>query len=65
MSNAYRIEIPGGIYHVNTKAIDGIKAFPDFRHRQKFMDLVGEEVERSGWSCLGYTVVGIALPPDL
>ena len=58
MSNAYRIEIPGGIYHVNTKAIAGIKAFPDFRHRQKFMDLVGEEVERSGWSCLGYTVVG-------
>ena len=57
MSNTYRIEIAGGVYHVNTKAIAGIKAFPDFRHRQKFMDLVGEEIERSCWTCLGYAVV--------
>ncbi len=57
MSNTYRIEIPGGVYHVNTKAIAGIKAFPDFRHRQKFMDLVGEEIERSCWTCFGYAVV--------
>jgi putative transposase len=58
MSNSYRIEIPGGLYHVNTNAVDGVKAFPDFRHRQKFMDLVGEEIEKSRWRCLGYTVVG-------
>ena len=57
MSNTYRIEIAGGVYHVNTKAIAGIKAFPDFRHRQKFMDLVGEEIERSFWTCFGYAVV--------
>ena len=25
--------------------------------RQKFMDLVGEEIERSCWTCLGYSVV--------
>jgi putative transposase len=58
MSNAYRIEVPGGVYHVNTKAIEGLKAFPDFYHRQKFMDLAGEEIERSCWTCLGYSVVG-------
>ena len=58
MSNGYRIEIVGGIYHVNTKAVDGVKGFPDFRHRQKFMDLFSEESERSCWTCLGYAVVG-------
>lgn len=58
VSNSCRIEIAGGVYHVNTKAIDGVKAFPDFRHRQRFMDLFSEEMESSRWTCLGYAVVG-------
>jgi len=58
VSNAYRIEVLGGIYHVNAKAVDGVKAFPDFHHRQRFMDMFFEELERSSWTCLGYAVVG-------
>ena len=58
VSNSYRIEVVGAVYHVNTKAVGGVKAFPDFRHRQKFMDLFSEEVEQSCWTCLGYAVVG-------
>lgn len=58
MSNTYRIEVVGGIYHVNAKAVEGVMAFPDFRHRQRFMDMFFEELERSGWTCLGYAVVG-------
>ena len=58
MSNTYRIEVLGGIYHVNAKAVDGVMAFPDFRHRQQFMDMFFDESMRSDWTCLGYAVVG-------
>jgi REP element-mobilizing transposase RayT len=58
MSNAERIEIVDGIYHVNTRGVTGLKPFPDYRHRQKFFDLFSEECERSDWTCFGYSIVG-------
>jgi hypothetical protein len=58
VSNTYRIEVLGGIYHVNAKAVEGVMAFPDFRHRQQFMDMFFDESMRSNWTCLGYAVVG-------
>lgn len=58
MGNAPRTEILGGIYHVNTRAVTGLRPFPDYRHRQKFFDLFAEECELCGWTCLGYAIVG-------
>jgi len=58
VGNACRIEIVGAIYHVNTKAVAGVKSFPDFRHRGIFMSMVEYELVASEWECLGYAVVG-------
>ena len=58
MGNAVRIQEVGGTYHVNTRAVTGVRPFPDYRHRQKFFDWLSEECERSCWDCLGYSIVG-------
>ena len=58
VGNTIRFQEIGGIYHVNTKAVAGVKAFPDFRHRAKFMDLFAYEIEESCWDCIGYAIVG-------
>jgi len=58
MSSSWRLQEVGGVYHVNTKAVAGLKAFPDHRHRDAFMELLGRELELSEWECLGYTVLG-------
>jgi len=58
MATPPRIEIVGGIYHVNTKAVAGSKAFPDDAHRDRFFHFLRIEVEKSGWVCLGYAILG-------
>jgi putative transposase len=58
MGSPPRIEEIGGIYHVNTVAVAGLKAFPNRYHRDVFMRMFGLELELSGWECLGYTVLG-------
>jgi REP element-mobilizing transposase RayT len=46
------------VYHVNIKAVSGVRAFPDTYHRSRFLDFLAEEVAKSDWICLGYTVLG-------
>jgi hypothetical protein len=58
MGSPPRIEEVGIIYHVNTVAVDSLKAFPNYYHRDVFMKMFGLEMELSGWECLGYTVLG-------
>jgi len=58
MSNAVRLQIVGETYHVNTKAVDGVFAFPDYHHREMFLRFLRTEIEKSGWECLGYVIVG-------
>lgn len=58
MSNAYRIEIVGATYHVNTKAVAGVRAFPNYWHRHIFMKFFEYEIAKSEWECLGYAIVG-------
>lgn len=58
MTTPPRLELVGGVYHVNTKAVAGAKAFPDNRHRDRFLHFLRLEIEKSGWVCLGYTVLG-------
>ena len=52
-----RIELPGRIYHVNTKAVAGCKAFREDEDCETFLRLLRTEVERSGWSCLAYSLM--------
>lgn len=58
VGNKYRFQDIGGIYHANTKCVAGLKAFPDFRHREVFMEMFSAELEKSDWICLGYSIVG-------
>jgi REP-associated tyrosine transposase len=58
MSNRLRIQFVGATYHVNIKAVTGVRAFPDSYHRERFLELLAAEIEKSEWRCLGYTILG-------
>jgi hypothetical protein len=58
MSNRLRIQSAGDAYHVNIKAVSGVRAFPDTLHREKFLGLLAAEVSKSDWRCFGYTILG-------
>lgn len=52
-----RLEIVGAIYHVNGKAVHGMKLFADESDRALFMRLLGKEARRSGWCVLAYSLM--------
>jgi REP-associated tyrosine transposase len=52
-----RIEVVGHTYHVNGKAVDGVKLFRDDVDRQSFLDLLGGQTRRSDWCMLTYTLM--------
>jgi REP element-mobilizing transposase RayT len=58
MSNSYRLQAAGCTYHVNTKAVAGVKAFPRMWHRDVFLRMFARELELSAWECLGYAILG-------
>lgn len=56
MSNS-RIEVPGGTYHVNANALDGMLLFRDDVDRLAYLDLLIAEAERSRWTFFTYTLM--------
>jgi putative transposase len=52
-----RIEAAGLTYHVNTKGVAGASVFRDDEDRGTFLRLLRDEVERSRWSCLAYSLL--------
>jgi REP element-mobilizing transposase RayT len=58
MAYPVRIELPGGTYHVNAKAVDGCKAFRDDEDRETFLMLLAGELEKSRWTLLAYSLMG-------
>jgi putative transposase len=58
VSNRIRIQFVGAAYHVNIKAVTGVRAFPDNHHRERFLAMLAAEIEKSDWKCLGYTILG-------
>jgi REP element-mobilizing transposase RayT len=58
MTYPVRIEVPGGTYHVNAKAVDGCKAFRNDEDRIAFLRLLAHELERSKWTLLAYSLMG-------
>jgi putative transposase len=55
MSNKPRVEEPGAVYHIGANALDGLKLFRDDVDRQRFFELLAQEIERSSWTILEYT----------
>jgi putative transposase len=58
MAYPKRIDAAGEIYHVNSVGVFGCTVFRDDVDRATFLDLFEDELERSKWSCLAYTLMG-------
>ena len=52
-----RIEIVGATYHVTQHGIDDRRLFRDDADRETFLRFFGDELARSSWTCLGYTLM--------
>lgn len=52
-----RLELEGATYHVTQHGVDDRKIFRDDVDRAKFLALLQEEVERSRWPCLAYSLM--------
>jgi putative transposase len=52
-----RFEIVGAIYHVNGKAVHGIKLFADESDRALFIRLLVMQARKSGWCVLAYSLM--------
>lgn len=57
MSNSMRLEVVGGIYHVNANVLDGLTLFKDDVDREGFIGLLIDEVVRSDWIVLEYSLM--------
>jgi REP element-mobilizing transposase RayT len=57
VSTTIRLEEPGASYHVNANALDGLLLYRDEVDRLQFFDLFAEEVERSEWTILEYSLM--------
>jgi putative transposase len=58
MPRALRIEVPGGIYHINTKATHCGVVVHDNSDRARWLQLLGFVVEACSWDCLMYCLLG-------
>jgi putative transposase len=57
MAYPKRIEEAGTYHHINSVGVFGATVFRDDDDRSTFLRLLEEELERSKWSCLSYTVM--------
>ncbi len=57
MSNSFRIEAVGAYYHINANALNDMPLFRDDVDRMRFYGFLLEEVERSEWTVLEYTLM--------
>lgn len=57
VSTALRLEAAGCIYHINANGLDGLTLFRDDVDRETFFDLLADEVGRSDWIVLEYSLM--------
>lgn len=58
MARPLRIEFPGAVYHVTSRGNAGADVFLDDDDRQVFLGLLAFAVERFGWRCHAYCLMG-------
>jgi REP element-mobilizing transposase RayT len=51
----FRVEEPGGVYHINANVLEGMQLFRDDVDRGRFHDLLINQIEESEWTLLAYT----------
>jgi putative transposase len=57
VSYPLRHQVPGYTYHVWANGVDGCKPFRQDSDRESFLLMLADEIVRSGWKCLSYTVL--------
>ena len=57
MARPPRIELPGATYHVTQHGIEDRKIFRDDVDREKFLAFFKDELARSRWTCLAYSLM--------
>lgn len=58
MAQPRRVEYPGARYHIVARAVFGRSLFADDADRRRFLRRFGRIVERYGWHCLAYCLMG-------
>jgi REP element-mobilizing transposase RayT len=54
MVRPLRIEYPGALYHITARGNARQEIYQDDQDRQRFVDLLGREVDQQGW---GFTPI--------
>ena len=57
MARQPRVEYAGALHHVMSRGNDGIPIFRDDEDRQFFLDLLAQEIARSGWILHDYSLM--------
>lgn len=52
-----RIDAPGNTHHVNSHGVAGCVVYRDDEDRAMFLRLLADELKRSKWRCLAYTLL--------
>lgn len=58
MARPPRPLVAGGVYHVFNRGVARLPIFVDTRDRVRFLDGLGDVVDRGSWSCLAYCLMG-------
>ena len=57
MARRPRIQFAGELHHVTQHGVDDRRIFKDDDDRQLFLRLVIDQVARSSWTCLAYSLM--------
>ena len=58
MARALRIEYAGAVYHVMARGNQGQAIFRDDQDRRRFLEVLGEACEKTGWRLHAYVLMG-------
>lgn len=58
MARALRIEYPGAVYHVMARGNQGQRIFADDLDRKRWLEKLGQAVEKTGWKVHAYVLMG-------
>jgi REP element-mobilizing transposase RayT len=57
MARPLRIEFPGAVYHLTSRGNARLPIFEDDNDRRRFLDILGEVVDRYNWLCYAWCLM--------
>ena len=58
MARPLRIEFPGALYHITSRGDRQEAIYEDDEDRRAYLEILGDVVERFGWLCYAYCLMG-------